>query len=70
MSPYSSTTSASDCFSSRKISSSFSAGVDSETNRVSRSWVNRSKLVLSMRSSSDFTSRIPMTSASDSRYTG
>ena len=35
-SPYSSTTSASDCCSSRKISSSFSAWVDSDTNSGGR----------------------------------
>ena len=63
-SPYSSTTSASDCCSSRKISSSFSACVDSDTNTAGRSSRNRSGARSSRRSSSDFTSSTPSTSAS------
>src|SRR5690606_25484327 len=69
-SPYSSTTSASEYCSSRRISSTFSAGVDSDTNSGSRRYLNRSNSASSRRSISDLTSRMPTTSASLPRYTG
>ncbi len=70
ISPYSSTTSAIDCCSSRKISSSFIAWVDSETYSGSRRVWNSALSPRAMRVASDFSSSTPTTSMSLSRYTG
>ena len=71
ISPYSSTTRAIDCCSSRKISSSFIAWVVSDTNRGARRvWNSLPSSSAPGVCSSDLTSSTPATSWSLPRYTG